>query len=1231
MSNNKQKIKVLMAMFVVLAMVLSAFVIVNQTPSGIPAQSGQTATPAGSSPFTPSEQAKLITELGNGVSFPLGPVTVSLPKAINPLYTNETSPTGYISLVENSTAGQLPYSVILGANFAGGLPPYNYTWSVMGVTYYGQFVAHTFDSPGSYVVTVTVEDQAFHTVKASYTVSVSSSLVLTSTATNSTGISISGQSSFSNVQVLNAGLNTPVKFNGTVSGGVGAPIVYYKFGDSNNVVGTTVPVTGTFSFSHTYTQAGFYIATIFAKDSDGAISPVDHFEINVTPVPLSATFAISSTTPGYPGPYPVTALMTFDITISGSVGPYTYNVSFGDSTFLSPVGTTLTPGTFTVTHSYDKVGYYTANLTVTSGNGQVVKESLYFKVVLELLKNQELRIGPTSTTATSTSLSEVIHNGVISPFYFNTSWVYGQAPFTLNITESNTTGHDFNFTVGTFSLSMPMRTSINLSSDILGLMKTINTTGTYTFVAVIIDAQGAYFTNSVTLKVTVPVFEVLIGDAAPSNHGFTQTIWVNVSGIQGHLSNGLYYANISYDVNWSGKIIKSSTIEVTSSYNYSYYNTTTSYKFLAPGTYTVNATAHEINPVPLANNSNKITLVVGIEAPLAVVYFNTIPSYPAGRSGAVPFTPHFIINVTGGNGTLTYRLNITPKTGFTPTPKIQTLTESGSFPSFYLNFTNDMTTFIKNGTYSVQFVLWSNTSSSSKFQYVNFTIFAFPPKALSVTYKLAPNLIYLETNLLSLAIGPNNSTEVSINMTGGEAPYSISVFFGNYYSATGNTNVTLADFSHDYFNKTMSIPENFTFDLTYTAAGSYNISVVIHSLYGNYSYVRTLVVVPAPVLSIEASGGSAPTYITAYGSARGGAQPYLNESITINGVTTSGYNASVFVMSPGTYTVHFYIRDHNGYMWMVSTVVTIAPAVVSPAQVVSARMSVYFNGTLYETLQADWNDTGTLNATFLLPNLASSTEFSVNVSYSYTLWVPIDFEGPDFGLYYYNVYSPTPYNKVPMKLTEIAGGILSSTVSPSGNVQLQTMISGVWHTVNLTKTELGDSYANISGNQVTIMDQGAKIVGDLNSMNATIKAIDGNVVTLNSSIGPLVTTMKSLDANITTAAASINSLNGSIVSIKTSVGTLSGTVTSVSNGVANIETSVGNLTAPVNAIKTKVNSLSSSLSDDLLFLIVVIVLVIITLALVTVLYGRVNKLSKASEQLNKQQQLDQLNKQPPKQ
>lgn len=1223
MSNNKQKIKVLMAMFVVLAMVLSAFVIVNQAPSGTTAQSGQTATPAGSSPFTPSEQAKLITELGNGVSFPLGPVTVSLPKAINPLYTNETSPIGSILLVENSTAGQLPYSVILEAYFTGGLPPYNYTWSVMGATYYGQFVAHTFDSPGSYVVTVVVQDQAFHKVAASYTVTVSSSLVLTSTATNSTGVSISGQSSFSNVQVLKAGINTPVKFKGTVSGGSGTPVVYYKFGDANNAIGSTVPVLGVFTFSHTYTQAGFYIATIFAKDSDGAISPVDHFEINVTPVPLSATFTISSSTPGYPGPYPVTALMTFDITISGAVGPYTYNVSFGDSTFLTPVGSTPVPGTFSVTHSYDKIGFYTANLTVTSGNGQVVEQSLYFQVVLKPLKSQELRIGPTSTTATSTSLSEVIHNGAISPFYFNTSWVYGQAPFTLNITESNSTGHDFNFTVGTFSLSQPIRTSINLSSTISGLMKTINTTGTYTFVAVIIDAQGAYFTNSVTLKVTVPVFKVLIGDNSPTNHGFTQTIWVNVSGIQGHLSNGVYYANITYEVNWSGKVISSSIIEVKASYNYSYYNTTTSYKFLSQGIYTVNATAHEINPVPLANNSNKITLVVGIEAPLAVVYFNTIPSYPAGRSGSVPFTPHFIINVTGGNGTLSYILNITPKTGFSPTPTLQKLSESGSSPSFYLNFTNDMTTFTKPGTYSVQFILWSNTSSSSKFQYVNFTIFAFPPKALNVAYKLSPNLIYLETNILSLAIGPNNSTEVSINITGGEAPYSISVFLGNYFTATG-TNTSGGTFSHDYFNKTMSVPENFTFDLTYTAAGSYNISVAVHSNYGNYSYVRTLVVVPAPVLSVETSGGNAPTYITAYGSARGGAQPYLGESITINGVTTYGYNASVFVTASGTYTVTFSITDHNGYKWSVHTTVTIAPAVVSPAQVVSARMSVYFNGTLYETLQADWNDTGTLNATFLLPNLASSTVFSVNVSYSYTLWVPS-------GLYYYNVYSPTPYNKVPMKLTEIAGGILTSTVSPSNNVQLQTMISGVWHTVNLTKTELGDSYANISGNQITIMDQGAKIVGDLNSMNATINAIDGNVVTLNSSIGPLVTTMKSLDANITTAAASINSLNGSIVSIKTSVGTLSGTVTSVSNGVANIETSVGNLTAPVNAIKTKVNSLSSSLSDDLLFLIVVIVLVIITLALVTVLYGRVNKLSKASEQLNKQQQLDQLNKQPPKQ
>jgi PKD repeat protein len=145
-----------------------------------------------------------------------------------------------------------------------------------------------------------------------------------------------------------------VNFSGRASGGV-APYTYsWNFGDGQSSTSQNP--------SHTYTIPDSYVATLTAKDSQGAQAS-DTLTIRATDTadPLSVT-ASASPTAGLP---PLT--VSFTGSASGGTSPYTYSWDFGDGGSSTSLNSS---------HTYTAIGSYTATLTVTDASSDKAVSSV---------------------------------------------------------------------------------------------------------------------------------------------------------------------------------------------------------------------------------------------------------------------------------------------------------------------------------------------------------------------------------------------------------------------------------------------------------------------------------------------------------------------------------------------------------------------------------------------------------------------------------------------------------------------------------------------------------------------------------------------------------------------------------------------------------------------------------------------------------------------------------------
>jgi PKD repeat protein len=204
----------------------------------------------------------------------------------------------------------------------------------------GRIVNHTFTSPGTYTVAVTVMDAAGSVASAARAVTVANVAAPTVTLTVTPNLPVAGH-------------DTTLTATATAASGHGIVRYVWNFGD-----GTTTTTTGP-TATMVYQRAGTYVATVTVTDDLGQSASAS-IRINIGGSGVTAEITVSPAEPL------VGQLVQFNG--SGSLGAAGSTITlwswdFGD-------GTTFEATTPTASHAYTAAGTYTVRLTVTDSGGR---------------------------------------------------------------------------------------------------------------------------------------------------------------------------------------------------------------------------------------------------------------------------------------------------------------------------------------------------------------------------------------------------------------------------------------------------------------------------------------------------------------------------------------------------------------------------------------------------------------------------------------------------------------------------------------------------------------------------------------------------------------------------------------------------------------------------------------------------------------------------------------------
>ena len=257
------------------------------------------------------------------------------------------------------TNGTAPLTVAFAGNATGGAPPYSYAWSYGDSTAAGAgaSVVHQYVAPGVYHVTLTVLDGRGNQGYANLSVGVVSPLSAKLTPSPQAGVA-----------------PLEVQWAATVSGGNPPDSYAWDFGDGTaNVSGPTVS-------PHDYRTAGNYSARLKVIDSQGRSVTVTSAVEVVAPLALSAETASHTL-----GDAPLA--VSFNVTRSGGLGPFTYEWTFGDggsSTLPAPA------------HDFGVAGSYNASVQVIDSLGESASVS------------ETIRVAPALTVSVAASTASVL-------------------------------------------------------------------------------------------------------------------------------------------------------------------------------------------------------------------------------------------------------------------------------------------------------------------------------------------------------------------------------------------------------------------------------------------------------------------------------------------------------------------------------------------------------------------------------------------------------------------------------------------------------------------------------------------------------------------------------------------------------------------------------------------------------------------------------------------------------
>jgi PKD repeat protein len=279
--------------------------------------------------------------------------TASTTVVVNP----ELGATGSVSTLTPDVGEPLAFSVTP----AGGEEPYQVAWSFGdGAGAVTGTAIHAYDAAGTYEAAYTVTDALGVEVTGSYRVAVSAVPSEASIVASRTSVDV----------------GTTVDLSATVQNGSLPLTETWTFGDAGSATGSEV--------THAYAAAGTYLVTLTVTDADGSTTSSTVW-IAVAADP-TGVLQISPTN------LAVGASATFDETVSGGTGPFTYLWTFGDGT----TSTAASP-----THEFTTARTYDVSVRVTDASGMSVENST--TVVVTAASPSSSAVSPSGLTPTQSA------------------------------------------------------------------------------------------------------------------------------------------------------------------------------------------------------------------------------------------------------------------------------------------------------------------------------------------------------------------------------------------------------------------------------------------------------------------------------------------------------------------------------------------------------------------------------------------------------------------------------------------------------------------------------------------------------------------------------------------------------------------------------------------------------------------------------------------------------------